>query len=131
MTYDKIIFSPVQPSRTDVAWAKPVKGGFTLYLYFNGRWQPQRVANDEGTYTTDDDVPYDINEGGGQPGPNTVGTEQIIDNSVMMEDLNVSVKEKFQKTYYQNDESLHMEYDTIEAHANAQNPIILEEEEEP
>jgi hypothetical protein len=109
MTYDKIIFSPVQPNRTDVAWAKPVKGGFSLYLYFNGRWQPQRVANDEGTYTTDDDVPYDINEGGGgKPGPNTVGTEQIIDNSIMEVDLNDTVKEKLDDVYVDNDESLYI-----------------------
>lgn len=50
--------------------------------------------------------------GGSQPGPNTVGTEQIIDNSVEMEDLNDSVKEKIQKTYDISDESLSMDYDT-------------------
>jgi len=26
--------------------------------------------------------------GGSQPGPNTVGTDEIVDNSIMMEDLN-------------------------------------------
>lgn len=31
--------------------------------------------------------------GGGQPGPNTVGTNEIIDDSVQMEDLNSSVKD--------------------------------------
>jgi hypothetical protein len=146
MTYDKIIFSPVQPNRKDVAWARPVKGGFTLYLYFNGRWQPQRVANDERTISPDDDQPYDLNGVGakrlsdledvnvqsltegqilkfngtiwenedddsGTPGPDTVGTEQIIDNSVEMEDLNDSVKNKIQKTYDISDESLSMDYD--------------------
>ena len=56
-------------------------------------------------------------EGGGggggscQPGPNTVGTEQIIDNSVIMDDLNDSVKEKIQKTYDISDESLSMDFD--------------------
>ena len=49
--------------------------------------------------------------GGMQPGPNTVGTEQIIDNSVIMDDLNDSVKNKIQKTYDISDESLAMDYD--------------------
>ena len=111
MTYDKIIFSPVQPNRKDVAWARPVKGGFTLYLYFNGRWQPQRVANDEGTISPDDDQPYDIDSGGSQPGPHTVGTEQLIDNSIMEDDLNDSVRAKIQKTYDTSDESLLMDFD--------------------
>jgi len=36
-------------------------------------------------------------EGGGggmQPGPNTVGTEQIVDDSIEMEDLSHNVKDK-------------------------------------
>ena len=146
MTYDRIIFSKLQPNRTDVAWAKPVPGGFGLYLYFNGKWQPQRVMNDEKTINPDDDQPYDLDSVGanklsdledvslasvsngqilkyngstwenedddsGTPGPNTVGTEQIIDNSVEMEDLNDSVKNKIQKTYDISDESLLMDFD--------------------
>ena len=37
--------------------------------------------------------------GGGQPGPNTVGTEQLIDDSVELEDLNTEVKEKMTHHY--------------------------------
>ena len=129
MTYDRIIFSKLQHNRTDVAWAKPVPGGFGLYLYFNGKWQPQRLMNDEGTINPDDDQPIDIHEG--QLAPNTVGTEQIIDNSVIMDDLNDSVKEKIQKTYVEADETLHMDYDIAGAQAIAQDPIVVEEEEEP
>ena len=148
MTYDKIIFSNLQPNRTDVAWAKPVPGGFGLYLYFNGKWQPQRVMNDEKTINPDDDQPYDLDAVGasklseledvslasvsnGQilkfngstwenkdddtstPGPNTVGTEQIIDNSVEMEDLHDDVRGKIQKTYDISDESLNMDFDVV------------------
>ena len=47
------------------------------------------------------------------PGPDTVGTEQIIDNSVEMEDLNDSVKGKIQKTYDISDESLNMDFDIV------------------
>ena len=129
MTFDKIIFSKLQPNRTDVVWAKPVPGGFGLYVYFGGKWQPQRLMNDEGTINPDDDQPIDIHEG--QLAPNTVGTEQIIDNSVIMDDLNDSVKEKIQKTYYEDDETLHMDYDIAGAQAIAQDPIVVEEEEEP
>lgn len=49
--------------------------------------------------------------GGMQPGPNTVGTEEIIDNSVEMVDLNDSVKAKIQKTYDEDDEAMHMDFD--------------------
>lgn len=49
--------------------------------------------------------------GGMQPGPNTVGTEEIIDNSVIMDDLNDSVRNRIQKTYDQDDEAMHMYYD--------------------
>lgn len=37
--------------------------------------------------------------GGSLPGPNTVGTEQIIDDSVELEDLNTEVKQKFTHSY--------------------------------
>ena len=49
----------------------------------------------------------------GTPGPDTVGTEQIIDNSVEMEDLNDRVKNKIQKTYDISDESLSMDFDIV------------------
>jgi hypothetical protein len=45
------------------------------------------------------------------PGPGTVGTDQIIDNSVELDDLNDSVKGKIQKTYDIGDESLAMDFD--------------------
>lgn len=62
MTFDKIVLQPTQPSRIDVVWARPVKGGFALYLYYDGKWQPQIVMDDEGTWSPDDDKPADISE---------------------------------------------------------------------
>ena len=41
----------------------------------------------------------------------SIGSEQIRDNSILMEDLNDSVKDKIQKTYVQDDETLHMDFD--------------------
>lgn len=146
MIFKNIEYSPYQPSRTDVAWAKPVKGGFALYLYFNGKWQPQVVMNDEGTDTPEDDEPYDLKGIGAKklsdledvsleslaegqilkyrgstwenedddtaiPGPDSVGTEQIIDGAVEMEDLHDDVKGKIQKTYDISDEALSMDFD--------------------
>jgi hypothetical protein len=49
--------------------------------------------------------------GGGELGPNTVGTDEIVDNSVQMEDLNDNVKDKIQKTYNEGDETLRMDFD--------------------
>ena len=42
---------------------------------------------------------YEFSSGGGTPGPNTVGTEQIIDGAVETEDLNEDVKEKMTHSY--------------------------------
>ena len=125
---DKIVFSKTEPPSTSCLWIKPVQGGVALYL-FEGYWKILRLMNDHGTQTPDDDTPIEIHEG--QLGPDTVGTEQIIDNSVIMDDLNDSVKEKIQKTYVEADETLHMDYDIAGAQAIAQDPIVVEEEEEP
>ena len=50
-------------------------------------------------WETDMKLPASIESGGGggggtQPGPNTVGTKEIQDDAIMMEDLNQSVKDK-------------------------------------
>ena len=74
----------------DVALYNPVTG--QILKYNGSMWENH-----------DDD--------GGTPGPDTVGTEQIIDNSVELEDLNDRVKDKIQKTYDISDESLSMDFD--------------------
>ena len=51
------------------------------------------------------------NDDSGTPGPDSVGTEQIIDGAVEMEDLHDDVKGKIQKTYDTSDESLSMDFD--------------------
>lgn len=42
---------------------------------------------------------YEIAAGGGIPAPNSVGTEQIIDDSVEMDDLNEEVKKNMTHSY--------------------------------
>lgn len=42
---------------------------------------------------------YEITAGGGVPGPNTVGTEQIIDGAVAEQDLHDDVKERMTITH--------------------------------
>ena len=64
-----------------------------------------KVVNEQGTPSTDDDTPW---EGGGQLNPNTVGTEEIINGSIGMEDLNSEVSDKLDDVYIQNDESLYI-----------------------
>lgn len=63
---------------------------------------------------------YEFDGGGGGGGSitpgvpipeNTVNSDSIIDGSVEMEDLNEDVKSKIQKTYDEDDETLHMEFD--------------------
>ena len=56
---------------------------------------------------TIDKIIFDINGqeyefaggGGGQPGPDTVGTDQIIDGAVQEQDLNDSVKDRMTVTH--------------------------------
>lgn len=65
---------------------------------------------------------YEFASGGGTPGPDTVGTDQIIDGAVEMEDLNDSVKEKIQKVYDEDDETLHMDFDEADVN-NSQHDV--------
>ena len=71
-------------------------------------------------------VEYELDGGGGGgvPGPNTVGTEQLIDGAVEMQDLHDDVKGKIQKTYDEDDESLHMDYDEADVNNSNHNQDI-------
>jgi len=71
-------------------------------------------------------VDYEMTSGGGgsQPGPNTVGTEELKDGAVEMQDLHEDVAEKIQKTYVENDETMHMDFDV--ADVNNSNQAELE-----
>lgn len=51
-----IVISKDAPRNSGVMWAKPVSGGFALYLCFNGRWQPLKNMDDNSTATVADDV---------------------------------------------------------------------------
>lgn len=57
--------------------------------------------------------------GSGTPAADSVGTEQIKDGAVEMQDLNDSVKEKITKTYNESEETLEMDYDVEETTAGA------------
>lgn len=55
--------------------------------------------------------------GSGTPAPDSVGTEQIKDGAVEEQDLSDGVKEKITKTYYEEDEALHMDYEDAQSAA--------------
>lgn len=65
---------------------------------------------------TIDKIIFDINGqeyefaggGGGQPGPDTVGTDEIIDGSVQEEDLSDEVKDKMTQTYSSENRTLYI-----------------------
>lgn len=50
------------------------------------------------TIEIDGDI-YEFSSGGGTPGPNTVGTDQIIDGAVEEQDLNDHVKDRMTVTH--------------------------------
>ena len=60
MIISKILISATQPSRNDIAWAKPFDGGFALYLCYNGKWQPVQLVDSKGTMTPEDDQAIDV-----------------------------------------------------------------------
>lgn len=46
--------------------------------------------------------------------PDSVGTEQIIDGAVKMQDLHDDVRAKIEKTYDEDDETLHMDFENAD-----------------
>lgn len=72
--------------------------------------------------------------GGGQPGPNTVGTEQIIDGAVETEDLNQDVIDRMTHSYDSHNEGIKIGGFVQEAQTaptTPTQPMNVEEEEEP
>lgn len=49
-----------------------------------------------------------VGGGGSQPAPDSVGSAQIEDNSVMMDDLNDEVKQKLTQAYDENSGTLYI-----------------------
>ena len=81
-----------------------------MYAFLKGKWEAQKLMDDHGTPSTDDDTPY-TPEGGGELGPSTVGSDEIVDGSIQMNDLDDDLRDKIQKVYDKEDEALHMNYD--------------------
>lgn len=50
--------SATAPNNVDL-WAKPVDGGFTLYIK-NGTWKPLKLVEDQNTEDTSDDIIQDL-----------------------------------------------------------------------
>ena len=105
MIYDKIVESPYEPMSTNVLWLRPTDMGFSFYRYKNGKWEALKLMNDQGTSNPDDDEPY---VPGGEVGPDTVGSAEIIDGSVRTQDLSKEVTDKLDDVYVQNNETLYI-----------------------
>lgn len=52
----KVAFSNEAPSMRDCLWAKPVSGGFVLYMLNSGTWVPMKIVSDGGTAIVSDDT---------------------------------------------------------------------------
>ena len=79
---------------------------------------------------------YELAGGGSGPlGPDTVGTEQIIDGAVEMEDLHEDVVDKMTNTYNKGNETLTLGSLNVTQAATQPTtptqPMVVEEEEEP
>ena len=56
MKSSKIIIANEAPSVRDAIWAKPVDGGYALYLLENGTWKPIKTMDDNDTASLIDDA---------------------------------------------------------------------------
>ena len=56
----ELFFSNNAPNQRNVVWAKPVDGGFTLYLLDGGTWKPLKLVNDKNTEDEKDDTVQDL-----------------------------------------------------------------------
>ena len=77
---------------------------------------------------------YEFVGGGGVPGPNTVGTEQIIDGAVETEDLNDDVIERMTHSYDSENEGIKIGgfvQNASTVPTQPTQPMNVEEEEEP
>ena len=52
----RVIFSKLEPAARDCIWARPVVGGFTLYMLQRGISTPLRVVDDKKTPYIHDDM---------------------------------------------------------------------------
>lgn len=71
----------------------------------------QLAAGEGGTITPGVPIPQD-----------TVDSQSIVDGAVEMQDLHDDVKAKIQKTYDEEDETLHMDFDVSDVN-NSQNDV--------
>lgn len=56
----KLIFSSKEPNTRNCVWAKPVNGGFALYMLQDGIMTPLKVMDDKDTSSIADDVIQDL-----------------------------------------------------------------------
>lgn len=56
----RLIFSSREPNVKNCVWAKPIEGGFALYMLQNGVMTPLKVIDDKDTSSIADDVIQDL-----------------------------------------------------------------------
>ena len=56
----KLIFSSREPNTRNCVWAKPVTGGFALYMLQDGIMTPLKVMDDKGTSSMADDAVQEL-----------------------------------------------------------------------
>ena len=97
MRITQIIISPTEPTATNLMWARLIGDKMTFYLYFNGRWRPVHLVNDQGTPTPEDDSIAEISDIG-----QTVQEEvsrQIQEHDVGVNDVHFALQPTDGKEY--------------------------------
>ena len=105
----KVVISKEAPALRDALWAKPVSGGFVLYLLDNGKWNPLKVVDDAGTSSlADDTIQNLIGSVQDEPTANTINGAKALANSIVgtsddtAEDLTLNGLKKYIDAAIQN-----------------------------
>lgn len=110
MILSKMVLQQLPPSDRHILWARPFEKGFTLYAFYNGTWKPLLLTDSKKTISVHDDTPIEDPIGSNTMlGPNTVGSDQIVDNSVRLDDLNEEVRNLLSDVYTSEDETLYVD----------------------
>ena len=110
MILSKIVLQQLPPGDKRVLWVRPYEKGFALYAFYNGTWKPLMLTDNKKTISVHDDTPIEDPIGSSSMlGPNTVGSEQIVDNSVKLDDLNEEVRNLLSDIYTSDDETLYVD----------------------
>ncbi len=107
----QVMFTATEPPGTDILWAKPAEDGlFAFYIFYNNKWERIESSSTVVIPSVSAYMSAFINDVGYISGDNLknekdiVGTKQIVDGSILKEDLSDEVKEGLHESVATNED---------------------------